>query len=144
MQVHIQMHATCANDECGRASDDARWLRSRGPGVSCCIFHLGNPFSRFSVATGARACKSNARCPLVNLRVNTHRRDNLRSRQVHFCPPLPRPVLRLFFFSLSISYPSVESVFSDRRYGPECPGRRSSSGLLVKPHRSLQCTSICR
>lgn len=72
-------------------------IRPRGPGASCCIFHLENPFSRFSVATGARARKSNARCPLVNLRVNTHRRDNLRSRQVHsrsssasrfFRPPL--------------------------------------------------------
>lgn len=36
-------------------------------------FTRQNPFSRFTGATGARACKSNARCPLVNLRINTHR-----------------------------------------------------------------------
>lgn len=130
MQVHIQMHATCANDECGRASDDARWLRSRGPGVSCCIFHLGNPFSRFSVATGARACKSNARCPLVNLRVNTHRRDNLRSRQVHFCPPLPRPVLRLLLlFIYLVSFGGVGF------FGPPIRPRVSRKAKLVRTPR---------
>jgi len=118
------MYAMCAKRRT-RTSDDARWLRSRGPGVSCCIFHLENPFSRFSVATSARACKSNARCPLVNLRVNTHRRDNLRSRQVHFRPPLPRPVLADLLLSVCPSYPTVGvGFFGPRRCGSECPGRR--------------------
>lgn len=107
-----------------------RW----GPGASCCIFHLENPFSRFSVATGARACKSNARCPLVNLRVNTHRRDNLRSRRVHSRPSSPSRFHRPFL-SVSPAYPSDESVFRTGA-GPSVPeGEARQDASLYRADR---------
>lgn len=93
--------------------DDSVGCSRRIPSASCCIFHPQNPFSRFSGATGARACKSNARCPLVNLRINTHRGDNLRSRASvvgSLALPLfqlyPRPASRFLFpFLFSLSCP---------------------------------------
>lgn len=111
--------------------DDARWMDSKGPGASCCIFHLENPFSRFSVATGARACKSNARCPLVNLRVNTHRRDNLRSRRVHSRPYSPSRFFRPF---LSVSLSHI--LRTSRFFGPcRCWTRASRKAKPVRTPR---------
>lgn len=91
--------------------------------AGCVRMVLAHPVAYFTSRTllavsarlrGARACKSNARCPPVNLRVNTHRRDNLRSRRAHsLAPPpsYPPPRNLLFLFSRSrlfiVSYERV-------------------------------------
>lgn len=123
------------------STDDACWMRSNGPGASCCIFHLKNPFSRFSAAIrGARSCKSNARCPPVNLRVNTHHRDNLRSRRVHSLVLLTllRDLFVLFFprlFFVSFG----RDGFSDRAEAVDLgvPEGEAPSRRLVILYRSL-------
>lgn len=86
--------------------DDSGGCSRRVPAHPVAYFTRQNPFSRFSGATGTRACKSNARCPLVNLRINTHRGDNLRSQCIGSVPILCLSsfLLLCFSFSLFFSY----------------------------------------
>lgn len=67
-------------------------------------FTRQNPFSRFTGATGARACKSNARCPLVNLRINTHRVEIIYAAGASTSPfPFSVPSSAFPFLFLSLS-----------------------------------------
>lgn len=107
-------------------------------------FTRQNPFSRFTGATGARACKSNARCPLVNLRINTHRVEIIYAAGASTSPfPFsvpPRPFFCVSFpfsFSLLPSFSFLFSLFTlrsqsifGRRERALCPGRREA--FLVK------------
>lgn len=139
----------CAREIAGESScpsvDDSGGCSRRVPAHPVAYFTRQNPFSRFTGATGARACKSNARCPLVNLRINTHRADNLRSQCIHSVPALcPSPFLLLLFFPSALG----AGRFSDR-YLPadcaRCPGRREprqGSSLYPLALRSLRPADV--
>lgn len=122
-------------------------------------FTRQNPFSRFTGATGARACKSNARCPLVNLRINTHRVEIIYAAGAStspfpfsvpprllssafpflFLPPPPSSPL----FSRFTLYFHEASRFSERASVPEgCErGSLSSREILVISARLSIVTS---
>lgn len=114
-------------------------------------FTWQNPFSRFSGATGARACKSNARCPLVNLRINTHRGDNLRSQRIHavltFYPTLSLPPV-LYFFSLVTREQSIFGTAFDCTSVPEGEEPVRSPHYIRSPRslrlRDVDTSIICR
>lgn len=107
---------------------------------------------------GARACKSNARCPLVNLRINTHRGDNLRSRTSWiflslFVSPSPSLCLVSFLFqSVPLCfrtrfYPplprwrALDSVFGSTEWDLDCPGRRARA-LVKTPRYAVVLTIV--
>lgn len=120
-------------------------------------FTRQNPFSRFTGATGARACKSNARCPLVNLRINTHRVEIIYAAGASTSPfPFsvpPRLLSSAFPFLFLSSPPSPlssrftlyfheASRFSERASVPEGFAREDLSRQERSSLYPLACRSL--
>lgn len=113
-------------------------------------FTRQNPFSRFTGATGARACKSNARCPLVNLRINTHRVEIIYAAGASTSPfPFSVPSSAFPFLFLSLSslffffsfHPLLHeaSRFSDVESALSlCPGRLREAFLVKRDPRYIR------
>lgn len=123
-------------------------------------FTRQNPFSRFTGATGARACKSNARCPLVNLRINTHRVEIIYAAGASTSPfPFSVPssafpflfflFLPFSFFLLSPSTSRSQSIFGRRertlslsRKAARSLSRQERSSLYPLACRSLRLMDV--
>lgn len=107
-------------------------------------FTRQNPFSRFTGATGARACKSNARCPLVNLRINTHRVEIIYAAGASTSPfpfSVPPRLLSSAFPFLFLSFPPLSSFFS---LHPLLSRSQSIFGARLRPGRLRERISLVK